>query len=114
MELENALDVHALHGFEREHVLGVAPLVQKLAWQGVLGDEPILSQNHAPFNHVAQFPDIARPRIIQQAAHGPIRDGAGRLPGAQTVQEVLHQQRDVLFALGQGRDVDVKNIDAVE
>ncbi len=71
-------------------------------------------QNRLP-QHALQLPHIARPRIPPQNLHGVGRDVADRLAQLQAaMREVMpHQQRNVLPALPQRRQVDGESIQPI-
>lgn len=70
--------------------------------------------DHA-FNHVLQFPDIAGPMVSLQRLHQAffiIEELAPRF-GANSLQEIIEQERDVSDTRPQGRNLYRNNIEAV-
>jgi hypothetical protein len=59
-----------------------------------------------PYNY-DQLPESQRRKMIRNQVNGPVETG-GKLP-----YEVLHQQRDILNPLPQGRKVDRNDVQAV-
>ena len=70
-------------------------------------------QRHPPFDDVFQFPDIARKIVAQQDIHHLRLDIAHLLVHQHPVfsDKMLDQQRQVILALGQGRDMERHHID---
>ena len=73
-------------------------------------------QDDRPLDRVLQLPDVARPVAGRRAgATRPRRDAApSAKPARGRLDEVLGQQRDVLAALAQRRDLDREHVEPVE
>lgn len=73
----------------------------------VLSDE-----NAGPFDDIAQFPDIARPGVLQQESHGPRAESD--VMRAKLAEEALRQQREILHALAERTEFDGKDREPVK
>ena len=71
----------------------------------------VLAQAQGPDEHVAQLTDVAGPRIAHERVHGAFRTPDSLAPHA--VEDIAHDQGDVLDALAQGRKVEGHGVDAV-
>src|SRR5258708_6073173 len=78
---------------------------KNLRRQVVRLDARLRANNDQALDEVAKLADIARPRVPQQNLHGGIGELARSLAirGAELVQEIPGQDRNVLFAVAQGR-----------
>src|SRR5271166_1128002 len=74
------------------------------------------AQNHRPLDHVLQFANVSRPAVVDQSIHALLGDAFDvpvHAPG-EVLNEMLHQQRDVLPPFAQCGNLDGKNIQPVE
>ena len=81
-----------------------------------LADDVVAGQDRRPLDDVFQLAHIARPVVIDQRAHralGNLGDLLAEL-GADRLEEVIGQRRDVVLALAQRRDMDREDIDSVK
>src|SRR5690242_11299765 len=72
--------------------------------------------NYGPLDHILEFPNVARPIVIDEQGHRVRPDVVDRLPvvGCILSEEVLGKHWDVVGAVPQRRDGNVDNVDAVE
>src|SRR5208283_3888602 len=73
-------------------------------------------ENHRPFNEISQLTYVAGPVPGHKGLHGFGRNAGYRLPhsAAQTGNEMLDEERNVLAALAQGWHLDRENIESIE
>ncbi len=73
-------------------------------------------QDHQPLDVVAKLADVARPVVGLKHGHGVVADGARRQAGGarNLLDEMAHEQRDVLAPLGQRRNAQRHDGQAVE
>src|SRR5262249_47560692 len=72
-------------------------------------------QDHGALDDIFQLTNISRPGIPEQSLHGTgwdARDLAADLRG-ETIDEVVHQRRDVFLSEAQRRQCDGEDIQAV-
>src|SRR5580704_6774525 len=72
-------------------------------------------QNYGTLDHVFQFSNVSRPPVFSQGFHGSGWDRINRFVHLlrSLPDEMLHEQRNVIRALAQGRNRDWENIQAV-
>ena len=78
-------------------------------------DEVPLGQDRRALDDVAQLADVAGPRIVLEKVHRLLVDRAHRFAVARVelVEEVLHEQRNVLLAIAQRRQLDGEHVQPV-
>ena len=84
---------------------------------GIQFDEPDsrASEDHGPLNHVGQFPDVSGPPIGLELFHLRLGDAGIALVvlGAELLEKMHGQKRNILPAFAQGRHGDGKDIEPV-
>src|SRR5579885_1316079 len=118
---QDALDVLALEFLEGQAVAvdirdrggGRRP---QLVGQVVRVDDVGFSEDCGALDGVLELAHVAGPRVVQQQAYRAFRKShpgpAKRFFGF--AQEVIGEQRDVVFAIAQRRQVDVDHVDSVK
>ena len=101
-------------GVQRQH-----PVAQFLApaEQLVHVDQlAIVDHDHRAFDQVLQLTDVAGEGVVEQRLDRPLAEAGhvALVTLAVVVQEVLHQQRDVVAPLAQRRQVDREHVEPVE
>ena len=78
-------------------------------------DHPAGAEHKGVFDHIHQFPDIARPAVLEQHLHAASGDAGNFLAGAfaDPLDKGLHQQGDVGHPFPQGREIDGNHSDPV-
>src|SRR5271165_3358234 len=74
------------------------------------------AQNHRPLDHVLQLADVPRPTVVDESIHG-LLGNAFDVPVhalGEALDEMLHQQRNVLPPLAQWGNPDWEDIQPVE
>ena len=91
-----------------------APRTFKSA-RGTLSSGP-WEKIHRTLNHILQLANVSRPWIANQRVHGLGRDGVDRLGHieGEMLREVPNQERNIFGPLAQRRNVNGKNVQAVE
>src|SRR3989449_11250155 len=139
-DLENArglgaIPLHAIEHFHEGFALGFAraatrDLLQALAdkGSGLMGwSVPVptareqgleclltVGQHHHASNHVLQFSDIARPRVLAEASHRLGRELlCATVLRVEPGQERRRQERNLLFALPEGGNANLDHVEAV-
>src|SRR5438445_728234 len=119
--LQCAQDRIALHLADGRHRAAAGRRRRRRAPQHVVGqvldaDEPRPAQHHRPLDDVAQLAHVARPVIALELLvrlAGEAADLAVVLP-IELLDEALAQQRNVLAALPQRRQVDREDVEPIE
>ena len=73
-------------------------------------------ENNRALDHVLQLADVSRPRVTNERIHGLGRDGIdllGHIEG-KVLRKVPDEERNVLGALAQRRNMDGKNVQPIE
>ncbi len=91
-------------------------------WHGDLESEVVIQEfgflgnDHRSLDSVLQFANVARPWLLLQKVHGVGRDPRDALVHLlrELVNEVIDQGGDVVLALAQRRQLDAKDIQAIE
>ena len=75
-----------------------------------------LTERQRPFDDVLELPHVTGPGVGHQSAQGVLRDRHGRPPDirAELLEKVLHEQRNIVAALAQRRQLDRYHIEPVE
>ena len=74
----------------------------------------VAREDHQPLDLVLQLPDVPRPGVGRQAPEGPVGEAlAPPAGGGVALEEVVHQDRQVLEALAQGRQAQGDDVEAV-
>ena len=73
----------------------------------VMGDG-VATEDDEAFHDVVQLADVACPLVLLQSLDGIRLEGGGDLAHVlrERIYETLHQERNVVFALAQGRHLD--------
>src|SRR5581483_5474982 len=73
-------------------------------------------EDHAAFNEVFEFADVARPVILHEGIHGFIGNEADVffLPGREATHEIMCEETDIVTAFAQGRHANREYTEAVE
>jgi len=77
---------------------------------------PRLGERDDPPDLVVELPDVARPGKQQQLLHRVLGDPHVPLAivGSGAREEVMHERRDLVAALAQGRDLQPDDVEAIE
>src|SRR5262245_1771115 len=80
------------------------------------GEYFVVAQDDRPLDHVLELSHIAWPCVRLKQGECVLADVPDRLPSLLRValDQVLHEQRDVIHTLTQRRDADGKDIQPVE
>src|SRR2546426_2489104 len=72
--------------------------------------------NHTTFDHVLQFSNVSRPRILLHSFQRTLLDLANLLSHArrQPRREVIYQHGNIINAFAQGRNLNRKNIQPIK
>src|SRR5579872_6345354 len=70
-------------------------------------NRPPGSKQNCPPHRVFQFPDVSGPIMVAQIAHRGVRERSSRLAGLALLEEIIDQQRDILFPLAKRGDIDL-------
>jgi len=65
------------------------------------------SKRNCPPHRAFQFPDISWPIMLAQKAHRGVRERNSGVAGLALLEEIIDQQRDILFPLAKRRDIDL-------
>ena len=78
-------------------------------------DEPAFAEHDGALDDVAQLARVARPVVVEQPALGLGREALDRSPRAlaHAAEEEASERKDVLAALGEGREVNADHLEAV-
>src|SRR5208337_2243598 len=81
-----------------------------------LADFRLLGDNHGALDSVFKLANIAGPLVTVQEGHGGWRDTIDALVhgSGELADKVFNQNRDIALAIAQRRQLDLKNIQAVE
>ena len=82
------------------------------------GDAKFFSwrEQDGAFDEIFEFADVARPGVVDQRLHdrrGNVRDGFV-LAAAEFLDEIADQERNVFRALAEGREMNGKDVEAVD
>src|SRR5438105_7835202 len=77
-------------------------------------DEVPVTHNRGAFEHIAKLADVSRPSITLEklADFGVYAANLTAVFGIEVPQNVFDEQREVLLAIAQGRQMNVKNVQA--
>jgi hypothetical protein len=78
-------------------------------------DDLILTEDESPFDDVFQFPDVAGPVVSHEQGQDFAADSVNRavLEAVEVFDELVGQQRDILFPLPQRRELQSDHVDPV-
>ena len=76
----------------------------------------LLRDNHGTFDGIFEFADIAGPLITIEQCHGRRRDAGDALVhrSRELAHEMLDEDGDVALAIAQGRQLNLKHVEAIE
>src|SRR5579863_5166996 len=96
-------------------IYNIGCVLNKTLRQMMRSDRSAPAHNERTLDHVLQFPDISGPGIIAQNGHGVCLDFRQRKPEFAGVhlEEVFHQQGNILGTISQWRRIDAHHIEAI-
>src|SRR5438094_7456137 len=88
----------------------------QVGWQRVDVDDAAAPQNHRALDDILHLADIAGPRVLLEKRHGLRRDAANAFPlcGADLIDEMRHEKRNVLTPFAQGWELNRDDVQAIE
>jgi len=105
------------HGLHKRQLVVCSSAFGSLQGRGqVVGtDDLLVAYKDGSFQAVSQFPDIARPVILDEQINGRGGDAlyVFFIFPAEQLQEMIGHRQDVFAAFAQGRDENGKDIDPV-
>src|SRR5205807_6042009 len=79
-------------------------------------DDPAAAEDHGALERVAQLADVARPAVLAEDLHRLGRHAGELLPAlaAEAIDEVLHEERNVVAPLLERRERDLEDVETEE
>src|SRR5438552_2009179 len=112
---QRGLEIETLRGEIDRDIARSGGLAQ-VGWQRVDIDDAAAPQDHRPLDDILHLADIAGPRVLLEKRHGLRRDAANAFPqcGADLLDEMRHENRNVLTPFAQGWELNRDDVQTIE